>query len=314
MEKYYENRLFRADKLAPTIYRIYQPWFKEGALRAYSYLIVGTKAAVVFDTMYGYGNLCEFVKEITNLPLIVINSHFHGDHAAGDFDFDSVYIHPYDLPGIYTGFVKTAEEHFQRALSVARPDFFDQLKVEDMCRPKPIKAFPCYDGDIIDIGDRKLEIVHVGGHSPGCIVLLDSTMKIGFSGDTCNDNTIISRFPCDTLQEYYIGMNHLKGKVVAAGIEYMYGAHFEAGAETVDEILELLDRIFAGTDDHAVYHVERPVERDVLYAANMAPMYHRIDGKKANIQYAEDTVMKRPYVNRVLTAEDPGARRVLDRY
>ena len=65
MEKRYENRLFRADELVPTVYRITQPWFREGALHAYTYLIIGTKAAIVFDTMFGYGNLREFCEEIT---------------------------------------------------------------------------------------------------------------------------------------------------------------------------------------------------------------------------------------------------------
>lgn len=314
MEKVYENRMFRADEVRPGVYKISQPWFREDTLHANAYLILGTEAAIVYDTMFGYGNLRAFCEEITNLPLICINSHFHGDHAAGDFDFDFVYIHPYDLPGIYQGFHKTAESMLQAARAAAKPEIADSITVEDMCMPKPMKAFPCYDGDLVDLGDRKIEIVHVGGHSPGCIVLLDPVLKIGFSGDTCNDNTIISRFPCDSLEEYYAGMHHLKARMAANGTEYLFGGHFSAGAELADEMLELLEAIFAGKDDHAEYSMGSPFRGVALYGAKMAPMYHRIDGKSANVQYAEDTVHIRPYEPRVLTAENPGARRVRDRY
>ncbi|MBQ4257563.1 MAG: MBL fold metallo-hydrolase [Clostridia bacterium] len=314
MEKCYENKMFRADEVRPGIYKISQPWFRDDTLHANAYLILGEKAAVVYDTMFGYGNLRAFCEEITDLPLILINSHFHGDHAAGDFDFDFVYIHPFDLPGIYNGFHQDAQGLLEAARAAAKPEFAPQLALSEMCVPKPMKTYPIYDGDLFDLGDRKLEVVHVGGHSPGCIVLLDPDRKIAFSGDTCNDNTIISRYPCDSLEEYYVGMQHLKERVTETGIEYFFGGHFSAGVEIVDEMFELLDAIFAGKDDHVKYELNSPFKTTALYAAKMEPMFHRVDGKSANIQYAEDTVRRRPYEPRVLTEKNPGARRVKDNF
>ena len=78
--------------------------------------------------------------------------------------------------------------------------------------------------------------------------------------------------------------------------------------------LELLEAIFAGRDDHAEYAMGSPFRGVALYGAKMAPLYHRIDGKSANVQYAEDTVRVRPYEPRVLTEKNPGARRVKDRF
>ena len=63
----------------------------------------------MYDSMFG-GNLRKFCEKITDLPILMVNSHFHGDHAAGNFDFDCCYIHPFDLPGIYKGFAQTQEE------------------------------------------------------------------------------------------------------------------------------------------------------------------------------------------------------------
>ena len=110
-----EDKYFRADETFPGVYKISQPWFREDSLHVYCFLIVGSKAAIVYDSMFGYGNLRAFCEKITDKPLLMVNSHFHGDHSAGNFDFDSCYIHPYDLPGIYQGFAKTREELLQHA-------------------------------------------------------------------------------------------------------------------------------------------------------------------------------------------------------
>lgn len=41
----------------------------------YCYLLVGSERALLFDTAYGEGNLREFVEEITDKPVMVVNSH-----------------------------------------------------------------------------------------------------------------------------------------------------------------------------------------------------------------------------------------------
>jgi glyoxylase-like metal-dependent hydrolase (beta-lactamase superfamily II) len=45
------------------------------------------------------------------------------------------------------------------------------------------KFLPVYDGEIIDLGDRPLEIVHVPGHTPGSISVLDRIQRTLIGGD-----------------------------------------------------------------------------------------------------------------------------------
>ena len=40
------------------------------------------------------------------------------------------------------------------------------------------------DGDVIDLGDRRLEVLHVPGHTPGSIALWEAATGLLFSGDT----------------------------------------------------------------------------------------------------------------------------------
>ena len=72
-----EDKYFRADETFPGVYKISQPWFREDSLHVYCFLIVGSKAAIVYDSMFGYGNLRAFCEKITDKPLLMVNSHFH---------------------------------------------------------------------------------------------------------------------------------------------------------------------------------------------------------------------------------------------
>ena len=63
------------------------------------YLIVGPEKAMLIDTGFGVGDLKGLVREITgDMPLIVVNTHAHFDHAYGNFQFDRVYCHEYEVP------------------------------------------------------------------------------------------------------------------------------------------------------------------------------------------------------------------------
>lgn len=53
-----------------------------------SYLFVGTTKAVLFDTGLGVKNIRHEVKKITQLPIIVLNSHSHYDHVGGNSKFN----------------------------------------------------------------------------------------------------------------------------------------------------------------------------------------------------------------------------------
>ena len=302
-----EDTYFRAIETFPGIFKISQPWFAEGKLLVYSFLIVGTKAAIVYDSMFGYGNLRKFCEKITDLPLLMVNSHFHGDHAAGNFDFDACFIHPYDLAGIYHGFCQTKEELYERALDTAVPEFRDKIRVEDMCAPRPMKAFPIFDGDVFDIGDRELMVVHVGGHSPGSIMLLDPTYQVAYSGDTCNNDTIVTNG--DSIEEYLQGLIHLRK--YTDDILYLFGGHEDFPATIIDEGIELLQKVISGTDDRAEYEIPFPPGHitKVLFGAKMKSFYRRVDGKDMNVQYKLNNIFFTGKRRRIISGLSPDAVR-----
>ena len=82
------DRWFEVYKVAPGVFAIYEPHQSEETI---SYLITGSKSALLFDTGMGISDLKKVVGELTCLPIIVLNSHTHDDHVGDNWQFATVY-------------------------------------------------------------------------------------------------------------------------------------------------------------------------------------------------------------------------------
>ena len=79
---------FEVYKVFEGVYAIYEPGQFEEVI---SYLILGQKESLLFDTGLGIGDIKKLVRELTELPIMVVNSHTHYDHIGGNYQFDSIY-------------------------------------------------------------------------------------------------------------------------------------------------------------------------------------------------------------------------------
>src|ERR1700736_13874 len=79
---------FEVYKVASGVFAIYEPHQAEEVI---SYLIVGTKQALLFDTGMGIANIHKVVTQLTSRPVVVLNSHTHNDHVGGNALFTFVY-------------------------------------------------------------------------------------------------------------------------------------------------------------------------------------------------------------------------------
>ncbi|MFQ5975308.1 MAG: MBL fold metallo-hydrolase [Candidatus Hydrothermarchaeales archaeon] len=133
------------------------------------YLILDEKVALI-DTGAGVNKR---IKEKTHEKLgnrkvdIIINTHAHVDHVGGNdfFNNASVYCHEFE------------EEEMKSGTFYGTSQFLGQAS------PKRVDHL-LKNGDKIDLGETKLEVVHTPGHSPGCICLYEKDQRYLFSGDT----------------------------------------------------------------------------------------------------------------------------------
>lgn len=160
-------------------------WLMDEGHEATGYLVVGEEKACVIDTMNGYNDLNQAVRKITDKPLVVVNTHGHGDHICGNVYLGEAYLHPADreLARMFTedpGFVKILQER-----GATFPPFRDILP-----------------GDVIDLGGRTLEVFGLPGHTPGGILLLLREDRVLFTGDSVNHHLWMQLDGCLPIREY----------------------------------------------------------------------------------------------------------------
>lgn len=148
-------------------------------------LVIGEEKALLFDTGYGIGNLKDEIKKITNKPLIVINSHGHMDHTCGNYQFEKVYISKEDF--------ELCVKHNSKAWRIRNVDSAKRLNVlpidfdEDSYIKQNHGNIEFINiNDIIDLGNLKLQVIDMKGHTTGSIGLYIEQWQLMLVSDaTC---------------------------------------------------------------------------------------------------------------------------------
>ena len=210
---------FEVYQVVPRVFAIYEPHQAEETI---SYLILGEKRALLFDTGMGISDIRKITAGITHLPIVVLNSHTHNDHVGGNWQFDTVY-------GMDTDFTRTnAKGSRQGAQSELGPGMIcgDLPKGFDpksyATRPWKISRF-LHDHDKIDLGGRTLEVLSTPGHTPDAISLLDRANRLLFSGDTYYPAPIWLYRPETNLDDYVASVKRLAA--LAPQLKLVLGAH-----------------------------------------------------------------------------------------
>lgn len=134
---------------------------EEDGVRAF--LFEGDTRAMLVDTGFGGAELHRTVAELTKLPVFLVNTHTDRDHTGENRDFAPVYMHPAEM------------DHYKNALPKG-------------CRMEDVR--PLWEGDVIDLGYWKFEVILTPGHTPGSIMLLEREKRMLISGDTIQDGDI----------------------------------------------------------------------------------------------------------------------------
>lgn len=135
-----------------------------------SYLVTGAQKALLIDTGFGLSDLKAYVRTLTDLPLTVVNTHVHPDHAGGNGQFDTVYVGEHETAETDDGVL------FYRLPGMR--DACDAVK-----RGGGYRFVHLCDGARIDLGDRVLCVVEIPGHTRGSIALFDENTGLLLSGD-----------------------------------------------------------------------------------------------------------------------------------
>ena len=254
---------FSIVEIAPSAYMISEP------VHVNCYLIVGSEAAVLFDTGLGIANIRLVAEALAGKPLRVVNSHYHFDHSGGNRFFDEIAIHrsgaaplasdpPEGLASTYMAYTRRLLEDWPTYQELD-DRHFHMLTASTLPRPLPegfdyadYQIVPSHasavleDGDMIDLGDRQLNVWHTPGHSPDSICLFDSTTGHLFAGDTVSTGPIYAHAPDSDLSAFALSTARLAS--MRHEVKSVFVAHYlrhENKARLLSSVAEGFKRIEA---------------------------------------------------------------------
>ena len=202
------NSPYQLIQIGPGAWRI-----EEDVVRFF--LFVGTEKALMVDTGLGGGNPLEVAKSLTDAPIMLVNTHADPDHISGNSHFSNTNMHPAE----FSTYRQVATDH---------------------------TALPLWDGDIIDLGTRRFEIILLPGHTPGSIALLDRENRIIISGDSISDGPVFIFGEHRSLSALISSLEKLDGMKDAFDTIYTSHGSFPLKKEAVYAQLDAAKHLLAG--------------------------------------------------------------------
>ena len=204
------------------------------------YLLCGIEKAVLIDTGLGVANIKKVVEKLTDLPVNVITTHAHWDHIGGHKYFPNFAVHEAE--------VSWFSEQFPIPLQVVKKnlmlkpcDFPADFCLDDYQIFKGDPTSVLHDGDIIDLGNRTLQVIHTPGHSPGHCCFYEQDRGWLYSGDLIYKGCLYAFYPTTDPQLFY---NSVK-RVQKYKISRILPAHHKLNIRVsmIDEIEDAFEQI-----------------------------------------------------------------------
>ena len=204
-------------------------------LRCNVWHVRGRSRDLVIDTALGIRPLRHLVDRHLDGGLLAVATHAHGDHVGGLHEFDQRAIHCAEADRVAaTGLASVATSHFPpTVLDPYRDAGYDIPALLIDAVPAGgltsavihISAAPATrtldEGDVIDLGDRAFEVLHLPGHSPGSIGLWEAETGTLFSGDAIYDGPLLDELDGSSIDDYVATMVRLR----ALSVTVVHGGH-----------------------------------------------------------------------------------------
>jgi glyoxylase-like metal-dependent hydrolase (beta-lactamase superfamily II) len=243
------DRWFSHREVADGVIEIREPYV-DPFLQANLYLVRGRDRDALIDSGLGLGRLREELADLFERPVVAIATHRHFDHTGGLFEFDEIVVHRDDAE---------AFEHAEGFASVVIEDYPPEELSGYDAPERLLHAFPTDDfdpnayavrpvtptriveeGDVVELGDRSFAVLHLPGHTPGEIGLLDPASRQLFSGDAVYESgVLLDELPESDIPDYVRTMQRLRD----LDVETIYGGHDDAFGRA--RLLELIDDYLA---------------------------------------------------------------------
>ncbi len=202
--------------LGSTIISEYRHWEE-----THCYLLAGTERALLIDTGLGICDISQPVKTLTDRPVTAAATHIHWDHVGGHKYYPDFYAHEAELDWLGGAFPLSRETIREMVLDRCDPP--EDFRVEDyeMFQGTPSRVLR--DGDIIDLGGRRLEVLHTPGHSPGHMCFWEAERGYLFTGDLVYKDVLFAYYPSTDPEAYLQSLE----RAAALPVRRVFPAHHD---------------------------------------------------------------------------------------
>ncbi|WP_442582918.1 MBL fold metallo-hydrolase [Mesorhizobium sp. ASY16-5R] len=211
---------FECRPVSPGVTLITEP-FVHPFFRANLYRIAGRDFDIQLDFGVGIASLSKALPG-SGRPLLAIATHAHVDHIGSFHEFSRRAGHAAEAEIFATMKDEgTLASWFSgQADALERPPSAGWSMENYRLAPAPLTEL-LGEGDTVDTGDRLFKILHLPGHSPGSIALLDERNGEFFAGDAIYDDELVDAIPGADVAVYLNTMKRLAELDIGAG----HGGH-----------------------------------------------------------------------------------------
>ena len=201
----------------------------------------GRDRDLLIDTGMGIVSLREAARHLFEKPVIAVATHTHADHIGGHFEFEDCLVHRLEadrlshpaergtlrgaeFPPDYHAMLREAGYTVDDDLITALPHEGYDLASYRLRPATPTRLVE--EGSAVDTGDRRFEVLHLPGHSPGSIGLWEAASGTLFSGDAIYDGPLLDQLGHSNVADYIKTMRRLRElpvRVVHAGHDPSFG-------------------------------------------------------------------------------------------
>ena len=191
--------------------------------RPHCYLLEGSERSLLIDTGLGICDISVPVSELTSKHVTAALTHVHWDHIGGLWHYGDFCAHAAELSWLTGGFpLPAAAVREMLARGYVLPEGFDTAKYE-LFQGAPARLLE--DGDVIDLGGRRIEAVHTPGHSPGHLCYYERERGYLFTGDLVYEGKLYAFYPSTDPEAYLASVE----KISALPVGRVLPAHFSLG-------------------------------------------------------------------------------------
>jgi glyoxylase-like metal-dependent hydrolase (beta-lactamase superfamily II) len=218
------QRWFEFDRISDDVTRIWEPHAIR-LMQCNIWHVRGRDRDLLIDTGLGVASLHEAARHLFDKPLSAVATHAHVDHVGSLHEFDDRVIHAAEAQAIAVdgeNYSLVRAEHpaediasLERAGYEVGPTFVTAIphggfNLSQFSRRAAPATRTVVEGDVIDLGDRLFEVLHLPGHSPGSIGLWEARTATLFSGDAIYDGPLLDELPGSDVPTYVRTMRRLE--------------------------------------------------------------------------------------------------------